>query len=82
MCRIKLTDFQNTNTIKTEHLFDTHIEGGNKIMTNNGKELIQMIRENDNPEKAIMTATAIILDFLKQHESSEEQVAVYLRELC
>ena len=51
-------------------------------MTNNGKELIQMIRENDNPEKAIMTATAIILDFLKQHESSEEQVAVYLRELC
>ena len=48
-------------------------------MTNNGKELIQMIRENDNPEKAIMTATAIILDFLKQHESSEEQASVGLQ---
>ena len=50
-------------------------------MTENEKQLIDLIRENDNPEYAIMTATAIILDFLKQHESSEGQAAVYLQEL-
>ena len=37
-----------------------------------------MIRENDNPEQALMVATLIILGYLKQHESSEEQVAVGL----
>ena len=82
MCRIKLTDFQNTYTIKSEHLFDMYVEGGNKIMTNHEKELIQIIRENDNPEQALMTATVIILDFLKQHESSEEPSPACLWELC
>jgi hypothetical protein len=42
-------------------------------MTENEKELIKMIRENDNPGQALMSATVIILGFLKQHESSEEQ---------
>ena len=51
-------------------------------MTNNEMELINIIRENDNPTSALMTATLIVLGFLKQHESSEEQVAVGLRELC
>ncbi len=41
-------------------------------------ELIKLIRENDNPEQALLTATLVILDYLKQHESSEEQVAVCL----
>jgi hypothetical protein len=82
MCRIKLTDIQKNNTIKSEHLFVLDIERGNKIMTDHEKELIQLIRENDNPEKALMTATVIILDFLRQHESSEEPSAVYLREPC
>lgn len=41
-------------------------------------ELINMIRENDNPEQALMTAAVIILGYLKQHGSSEEQVAVGL----
>ena len=40
-------------------------------MTDNEKELIRIIRENDNPEQALMAATVIILGFLKQHESSE-----------
>ena len=39
-------------------------------MTDNEKELINMIRENDNPEEALMTAAVIILGFLKQHESN------------
>ena len=41
-------------------------------------ELIKLVRENDNPEQALITATLVILDYLKQHESSEEQVAVCL----
>lgn len=54
------------------------MKGEIKTMNENEQELINMIRENDNPEQAIMTATKIILDFLKLHESSEEQVAVAL----
>ena len=45
-------------------------------MTDNGKELICMIRECDNQEQALITATAIILGFLKQLESSEAQAVV------
>ena len=41
-------------------------------------ELIRLIRENDNPEQALMAAAVIILGYLKQHESSEGQAAVGL----
>jgi hypothetical protein len=44
-------------------------------------ELIKLIRENDNPEQALMTATLVILDYLKQHESSEEPSVADLRVL-
>lgn len=50
------------------------------MMTENEKQLINLIRESANPENAIMIATAIIIDFLKQHESSEEQAAACLQE--
>ena len=49
-------------------------------MTDNELKLINLIRENDNPTQALMTATLIVLDYLKQHESFEEQAAVDLRE--
>lgn len=48
-------------------------------MTDNEKELIQMIRENDNPGRALMTAAVIIIGFLKQRESSEGQAAAVLQ---
>lgn len=48
-------------------------------MTENEKELIKLIRENDNPEQALMTATVIILNYLKQHESFPIQVPAYLQ---
>ena len=48
-------------------------------MTENEITLIKLIRGNDNPEQALVTATAIILDFLKQHESSEAQVPAFLQ---
>ena len=44
-------------------------------------ELIKMIRENDNPVQALMAATLIVLGYLKQHESSEEQAAAGLSAL-
>jgi hypothetical protein len=34
-----------------------------------------MIRENDNPGQALMTAATVILGYLKQHGSSEEPSA-------
>ena len=51
-------------------------------MTENEKELIKLIRENDNPEQALMTAAVIILDFLKQHESCQEAYAACLQALA
>ena len=50
-------------------------------MSENEQELIQLIRENDNPVQALMAATVIVLGFLKQHESSEEQAVVCLQAL-
>lgn len=51
-------------------------------MTENQKELIALIRENDCPEEALMTAALIIVGFLKQHESSVEPDSVGLQELA
>jgi hypothetical protein len=50
-------------------------------MTNNEKELLKIIRENDNPTRALMTATLIVLGYLKQHGSSAKPSVVDLREL-
>lgn len=49
-------------------------------MSNNEKELINIIRENDNPTRALMTATLIVLGYLKQLESSEVPSVVGLQE--
>ena len=48
-------------------------------MTVNENELIKLIRGNDNPGQALMAATVIILNYLKQHESFEVQVPAYLQ---
>lgn len=50
-------------------------------MTDNEKELINIIRENDNPGIALVTAVETILLYLKQHESSEVQAAADLQVL-
>ena len=50
-------------------------------MTDNELKLIEILRENDNPEEAIITAVSIITSFLEQQRSFEGQVAVGLREL-
>jgi hypothetical protein len=43
-------------------------------------ELIKLVRENDNPEQAVMIAIDIIFEYLRQPESFEEQAAAYLLE--
>ena len=45
-------------------------------MTANEIELINLIRENDNPEQALTTAVDVILLYLTLHGSSEGQAAV------
>lgn len=50
-------------------------------MTAKQIELIKLIRENDNPEQALMAAAVIVLGYLKQLESFEGQSPVCLREL-
>lgn len=40
-------------------------------MNENEQKLIGMIRESDDPEKAIQTAVEVITDFLRQLQSSE-----------
>lgn len=51
-------------------------------MTDNEKELINMIRNTDSPGQALMTAAVIVLGYLKQHESSVTQGSVALQELA
>lgn len=46
------------------------------MLTENNVELIKMIRESNDPEQALLTATLVILDFLAQHESSQAPSAV------
>ena len=51
-------------------------------MTENERKLIQLIRENDNPEKALMTAIDIILLTLVQQKSFEAQAVAATQELA
>lgn len=49
-------------------------------MTKNEIELFDIIRESENPTRALMTAALIVIGYLKQHGSSEERVAGHLQE--
>lgn len=49
-------------------------------MTDNELELIEMIRNHKNPEKAFVTALEIILLFVNHRESSESKSSVGFRE--
>ena len=51
-------------------------------MTENEIELLKLINENDNPTQALITATLIVLGYLKQHESSAAPSAAALQALC
>ena len=49
-------------------------------MTNNEKELINIIRQQENQGQAIEIAIKTIADFLKQHVSYQEPTVVSLQE--
>ena len=48
-------------------------------MTKNEKELIDLIRENENPEQALLTAVLIIGQFLERSGSYQVPSADYLQ---
>ena len=50
-------------------------------MPSNNEKLIQIIRENDNPEQAMLVAVEIITSFLGQSVSCREPSADFLPEL-
>ena len=50
-------------------------------MTANENELINLIRESENPTQALMASAVIILGYLRQHESFEGQAVAGLQEL-
>ena len=74
---VDISEYFNYDVIRT-HVRIVDYERGIKIMTSNKEELLKLILANDNLDQAVLTANAIILDFLKQHESSEEQTAACL----
>ena len=49
-------------------------------MTNNEKELLNIIHQHSNPEQAIEIAIKTIIEFLEQHGSYQEQVVVCSQE--
>ena len=49
-------------------------------MTRNEYELMYLIRTNNNPEKALMTAIDIICQYIKLRESSPEPPAAVQQE--
>lgn len=49
-------------------------------MTNNEMELLNLVRNNDNPIQALMTAIIIVQGYLKQHGLDSTQVPADLRE--
>lgn len=45
-------------------------------MTENEKELIKLIRENDNPQQALATAMELMIDFLKNYGVPQDTSSV------
>lgn len=69
--------------MELEHMFVLLIaKGVLRKMTDIKMELIKLILENDNPDQAVLTANAIILEILKQIESLGEQTAACLEVFC
>lgn len=51
------------------------IKGGHGIMSKNEIELIELLRENDNPEKVAGYMFSLFLDYLRTHGPSQEKYA-------
>lgn len=51
-------------------------------MTDYEKELIKLLRENDNPEKVASYMLSLFLDYLHTHAPSQETPSADLREFA
>ena len=49
------------------------------MLSKNEDELLSVVRENDNPKQAALTAIEVILDYLMQPESFEARAVAYLQ---
>ena len=54
-------------------------ERGDELMNKNEKELIDIIRNNEDPKQAMLTAIDIICQYIAQHGSLQEQPAADLQ---
>lgn len=72
----------NYNLIRTIVRQAKELRKGNRIMVHSEIEVINKIRNSKDPDRAMEIATAIILDYLMQRESSQSQSAVPLPEPC
>ena len=53
-------------------MFGIAVLKGVLIMTDLEKEVIEMMKNYHDPEEALMIATSIVIELLKQHESDHE----------
>ena len=51
-------------------------------MAHNENDVINKIRESKDPDRAMQIATEVILDYLRQRESSQSQSVAPLQEPC
>lgn len=49
-------------------------------MTNNEKELLNIIHQHSNPEKALKIAMDLMIDFLEKHEALQDTFSVHHQE--
>ena len=49
-------------------------------MTDNERELLNIIRECDNPDQAVKIALDLMIDFLEKHEAPQGTSSAHLRE--
>ena len=64
----------------TEQLFGRfNIEGDLSNMTDNEKKLINIIREQDNPERTVDFAINLLIDFLAKREVPQDTSSAHPR---
>ena len=66
-----LTILKIGRTINIEHLFGFVITKEDCVMSENEMKLLEMVRENDNPELAVLTAIKVLSAFLEQLEEAQ-----------
>ena len=79
--KILLTVLKILPIIILEHPFGYRwFKRGIKMLRKNEEELNRIIRENDNPELAVLTAIKVFAAFLEQLEAVPEPQVVCLQE--